>query len=216
MEYYGRIFVIFAGNVQNMLNFIKEYIRNRAIKDKKPLNKSVFLNMKEVRSVGFIYAVSAFTDMEELNKIVSGFTQWGIPFSGLVVEMKRGIFVKAGLGDGENIDHPISGADGVTFIENDYINWTGVPSSPKIDGFLKNQFDLFISFNHAVDFTLDYIVRSVEAKLIVGMRNSRYNTYSFVLEGENRTSLECAEFLEQVSHYLNIIKSSSDLQQLNG
>lgn len=199
-----------------MLNFIKEYIRNKVIKEKKSLSKSVFLNMKDIRSVGFIYAVSAFPDMEELNRIVSAFTKWGVAYSGLVVEMKRGIFLKAGMGDGENINHPISGAEGVTFIENDYINWTGVPSSPKIDGFLKNQFDLFISFNNAVDFTLDYVVRSVEAKLIVGMRNSRYNTYSFVLEGENRTSLECVEFLEQVSHYLNIIKSSTDLQQLNG
>ncbi len=189
-----------------MLNFIKEYVRNKALRDNKLSVNRKFLNIRDVNFIGFIFGVSSVKDVEELHRIAAFLNGSGISYSGLVVEIKRGIFVKAGMGDGESIDNPIAGVAGVTFIENDYINWVGVATSAKIDDFLKKEFDLFISFNGAGNFTLDYITRFVKAGFIAGMCNSRYNTCTLLLEGDGRTVLEPAQYLKQIFHYLNVIE----------
>ncbi|MEG2849247.1 MAG: hypothetical protein RR880_03330, partial [Bacteroidales bacterium] len=78
----------------------------------------------------------------------------------------------------------------------------------KIDKFLERDFDLFITFNNNNDFTLEYILRDIKAKFIIGMQNNPNSPYTLVMEGENKTTLNYIEYLQQIFHYMNIIKAS--------
>lgn len=190
-----------------MLKFIKEYIRNKTLRVKRLNPPAVFVNMQDVHSIGFLYNISTPEFLEDLNNIISFLDKKGILYYGLAIETKKGLLPQMErINDMPEYIKELSIKD-ISFVERIHLNWIGVPNSDKIDEFVKREFDVFISFNDSGDFTLEYILMGIKTKFIVGMYNNPNSPYTLVLEGENKTMLGYMEYLNQIFHYLNIIKS---------
>ena len=75
-----------------MLRLIKEHYRNKALKEAmavrkaKNLNNPVFLNLGNVKSIGFICCAETVDEIDEVNQITEEISKTGIKFSGLLVE----------------------------------------------------------------------------------------------------------------------------------
>lgn len=194
-------FCYFCGEIDNMLNFFKEYIRNKALKKRKTQVSSAFLNIKEVKSVGFVFGVSSLSDLEELHQVAAFFEKASVTWQGLAVELKKGLLKKA---------HAVAGGKmemkGVTFLGKDQMNGAGVPKEGIPDSFQQQKFDLFISLNAAGDFTLDYLAGGMHARMSAGMHNTRYHSYPFVLGLGELVPAGYADYLKQLFYYLSIIQ----------
>lgn len=191
-----------------MLKFIKEYIRNKTLKGKSAQTSATYVNLRDVRSIGFLYNIASPNFLEELKDITTFLDKQGILYWGLAIETKRGLLPQMETdNDVPDFLKELENKE-VSFVERLHLDWLGIPNSDKIDNFLKRDFDLFISLNSTADFTLEYIIREVKAKLIVGMQNIPNSRYTLVLEGENKTTLGYMDYLRQVFHYLHVIKSN--------
>lgn len=188
-----------------MLNFFKEYIRNKALKERVSQGIPVFLNLKEVKSVGFVFSFTSPEDFEELSQIIAFLKKANLLWQGVVLEGKKGLLKKMRAAAGGEVM-----VEGVTFVGKEQMNWAGIPLASALEPFFQSKFDLFISLNPLGDFTLDYIAGGANAKMMMGMKNTRYHTYPFVLEAGAGTPT-FADYFQQLFHYLSIIKQSTNL-----
>lgn len=173
----------------------------------KPTLAGTFLNMQDIHSIGFLYNITSASYEEELTKITLFLDRIGVLYYGLAIETKKGLLPQIeSVNDVPEYIKKLEDKE-ISFVERLYLNWVGVPNSEKIDHFLKRDFDLFISFNDSGDFTMEYILRDVKTKFMVGMHNYPDSGHTLVLEGENKSTLNYMEYLEQIFHYLNIIKA---------
>ncbi|MEG0519488.1 MAG: hypothetical protein RR555_11610 [Bacteroidales bacterium] len=191
-----------------MLKFIKEYIRNKTLRNKSVQTNATFVNLRDIRSIGFLYNISSPNFLEELKNIAVFLDKQGILYWGLAIETKKGFLPQMETADDMPDFLRELEENQISFVERLHLDWLGIPNSEKIDNFLKRDFDLFISLNNTGDFTLEYIIRDVKAKLIVGMQNIPGSRYTLVLEGENKATLGYTDYLQQVFHYLHVIKSN--------
>ncbi|MEF9987365.1 MAG: hypothetical protein RR919_02115 [Bacteroidales bacterium] len=191
-----------------MINFIKEYIRDKVLRAKKSNISPKFINLEEMRSIGFMYNITSPSSFEELNKISAFLDKVGILYYGLAIETKGGLLPQ--MESAKDIPEFVKELEDkeILLVERLHLNWIGIPNAEKIDKFLERDFDLFITFNNNNDFTLEYILRDIKAKFIIGMQNNPNSPYTLVMEGENKTTLNYIEYLQQIFHYMNIIKAS--------
>ena len=88
------------------------------------------------------------------------------------------------------------------------LSWVGVVDEEEVKDFFASQTDLFISFNSNGCFTLDHTFASyVKSPMRVGMENNPEMPYSLVFEGKDKSVLSPVDYLNQIFHYLHIIKT---------
>lgn len=200
-------------NLFMMLNYIKKYYRNKLVKNIKKEEKAEFVNLQEVSSIGFVYNIDSSDHINELLDICTFLRSVQIHFKGLVVESKIGVFGKLSHSkkiDGELLSIETNLTDEELSVVNyKDLSWLGVPDSSSVTAFLQNKYDLYISFNRDNNFTLNYISHKVNARLMVGMIDYPGMLYNMVMEGKGKSVLPPVEYLKQVFHYLNIIKSNT-------
>lgn len=194
-------FCYFCGEIYNMLNFFKEYIRGKALKRREPRVSPAFLNIKDVKSVGFVFVVSSPSDLEELCRVTAFLDEVSVMWKGVAVELKKGLLEKMHGAAGGEVE-----VKGVDFIGKGQMDWAGIPQVGALEPFLHNEFDLFICLNASGEFTPDYIAGGVNARMSAGMCNTRYHSYPFVLEPGKLEPAGYADYLKQLFHYLSIIK----------
>ena len=191
----------------NIIKIIKERSQNKLLKSSSIAPVGEFLNIKEVRSVGFIYNINSNSYIEDIKTIIKVLNQAGVLYAGLAIETKKGF-----LPSSENVDNI---PDEIRFlqdndivpIENLHLSWVGVPTSSDLDKYLDKEFDLFFDFNIDNNFTLEYVTREVKAKCVVGMTKSKNSRCNIVIDGENGSTLSYEDFLKQAFHYLSVIQS---------
>ena len=190
-----------------ILKYLRDKARNRALKSKKRVSSGTFVNLQNVKTIGFLYNITSSEYKQELEEIIRILDRTGILYKGLAVESVNNLLPQS-----ENVDTLPDEVqwlnnNSITLIENIYVTKIGTTECDKKDLFLKEEFDLFISFDNADSFTMEYIVRDIKAKCIVGMHSYKNSAYTIVFEGENKSTLSYSEYLVQIFHYLSVIKS---------
>lgn len=191
-----------------ILNYIKNRSRERALKNKRRASSGAFINLQDVKTIGFLYNVSSPNYEQEIKEIISTLDRTGVLYKGLAIETTKNILPP--VESAESLPQEIEwlNNNSITHIENLYITWIGEAISDKKDNFFKQEFDLFISFNNTENFTMEHSIRDVKAKCVIGMHSYKDSSYTVVFEGENESTLSYTEYLKQIFHYLTIIKSA--------
>lgn len=174
-----------------MLRLIKEHYRNKALKEalavrkSRNLNKPVFLNLGNVKSIGFICCAETVDDIDEVNQITEEISKTGIPFSGLLVEGAT-LFKDEPLRE-EFAEQCRQG--NIVYVPKNQFNWVGelawqenADAGAEINEFFSNHYDLFINLNKNSNFSVDYLTLRADADFIVGMQNNPKMPFSLVLE----------------------------------
>lgn len=233
-----------------MLGWIKEYKRNKLLRNCRKDVATDFINLGDVSSMGFIFAITSQESVALLMDIYKVFKSKGVPFKGLAIETRKNVFSRevpqtagnsqaggnsqaAGNSQaGENSQTAENSQSGATshkggkpqpvipeelaqavwlkVIPYEKLNWLGVVEQTEVEDFFRSQTDLFISFNSTGCFTLDYTFANyVKSPMRIGMVNNPDMPYSMVVEGKDKSVLAPMDYLEQVFHYLDVIKTST-------
>ncbi|MCI1779580.1 MAG: hypothetical protein LKI53_06435 [Bacteroidales bacterium] len=173
--------------------------------------KYSFVNLKDINSVGFAYPLDADIMPNQLKNIITFFKTRVPDVHGIILETKRGRLKKlesyfAAIGEKETMESFLI-SKGVSILKYENISG-GIPDTGSSGDFLNREYQLFVNFNHNGNFTSDYISLSANASMVAAMRHSSYVPCFFVLSNKGREELSDIDFLEQLFHYLEIIKSA--------
>lgn len=206
----GGIFATFAKYFFVMLKYLKEYYRKREIGGQRCGKGGEFLNIKEVGSLGFVYEITSGASADEFSLIYDFLKDRGIPFNGLLVAAKKGLFPKSAAQKGEKpvtvIPQEFIKEETVVVLP-EHLTWIGAVKDGVAEDFFGRQFDLFVSFNGSNNFTLNSIAKKVKARMTVGMANEPGIDYTMVMEGTGRSILFPMDYISQIFHYLEQIKT---------
>ena len=181
-----------------MLGWIKEYQRKKLLKNCRREIATYFINLSNITSLGFIFAITSQESLSDLMDIYRYLKFKGIPFRGLVVETQKSL----------SIGEEIANAAEITAVAYDRLSWVGAVEGADVEEFFSKTPDLFISFNSNGNFTLDHIFAAyVKSPMRVGMENNPDMPYTLVFEGKEKSLLNPLDYLNQIFHYLNIIKT---------
>ncbi len=165
-------------------------------------------NLEDIKLIGFAYNIKSVESGDALSQIIECIGSQNIPYKGLVMESKRNALKKI------LVAYPELGKNqNITIITKNYLSWTGIPDIHRSAKFFSHVYDLFINFNSRSDFKFDYITKRAKSKFSVGMRSSALSLYSMVLEGEYKSTLDEAEYVKQVFHYVKAIKAGGENEQ---
>lgn len=193
-----------------MLRLIKEHYRNKALKEAmavrkaKNLNNPVFLNLGNVKSIGFICCAETVDEIDEVNQITEEISKTGIKFSGLLVEGAT-LFKDDPLRE-EFVQQ--CSQENIVFVPKSQFNWIGelawqenADAGAEINEFFSNHYDLFINLNRNSNFSVDYLTLRADADFIVGMHNNPKMPFSLVLEC-NKEGFSYSRFLSGLFAFL--------------
>lgn len=211
-----------------MFGWIKEYKRKKLLKLCRSEVATGFINLSNITSLGFIFAITSQESLSDLMDVYRFLKFKGIPFKGLAIETQKNVFPRVApqkransqQADGANsqqlhgakpqpvIPDEIAQALCLKVIPYEKLNWVGVVDEEEVKDFFASQTDLFISFNSSGCFTLDHTFASyVKSPMRVGMENNPEMPYSLVFEGKDKSILSPVDYLNQIFHYLHIIKT---------
>lgn len=180
-----------------MLNFIKNQFRkNKITKDMVVVDRQ-YLDWSHIRSVSFAYLMDSAHSSADLVALLSALDKLGVDYSGLIIEGEKGLFVKHKL---EN--------NRITLLKRTDINWLGIPKSSIVKNFTDKESDIFICFNGANNYTLNYICRLENSGFKVALGNGfDSNLFTMVLKQPDGARYSAVEMFGKLRGYLEMIKT---------
>jgi len=180
----------------NLIIKIKQLFGNfdyrRKVSRIKRIKKTV--NIDDARKIGLLYCV---TDERSYGQIID--------FIKKLQNLDKSV-IALGFVMSKDVPAFFSSSNSYSFFTLKDLNWYNKPSGTFIDNFLKEKFDIVINLSLKDTFPLQYIAGLSDASLKVGKfagENSPY--YDMMIETD--TINETSTFIEQITHYLSIIKN---------
>lgn len=161
-----------------MLRLIKEHKRKKILQGVQKQQHTVILNLKDVKSVGVLFAASSQQAMEEAQEIVAVLEKLQIPFFGAVVE--AGKCFKNAAARQQYME--FCNTHNIDFIPKDSLDWVGKPADTAAGQLCGKRFNLFLALNNCNSFAVDYLTQLIDADCIAGMHNNPRLPYTLVVE----------------------------------
>lgn len=95
---------------------------------------------------------------------------------------------------------------GITFFSENDFSITGAVSNNLLKEFIKTEFDLLIDLHQKPNYFIDVINALSVAKMKLGLKHNDKGFYDFMIN-LNQEETNSEAFIEQIKHYLNIIKA---------
>ena len=190
-----------------LFTLVKARIRKRRLAQFRAGVTPVFLNLKQVKSIAFLFKLEGDADIEPAKEIIKELKSTKIPVTGIIVEAAKS-FKEQSLRD-EFIEGTCKG-NGVAFIGKKSLNWLGIPQGiNEIDEFYKTKYDLVVALNDNGNFTLEYLATRSRANCIAGMENKPNMPYNIVFEQSiaHKGEHASADYVKQLLAYLKNIQS---------
>jgi len=177
-----------SGIKQTVGNFVLNRNTSGLERDKK------LVNLSEARHVGIVYLVS---NQSVFNKVKILIRKLNSPYRQVIA---------LGFVNGDAIpDYCITANTGYYF-DNKDLNWFGAPKNDYIKKFINKEFDIIIDLTVEDIFVLRYIIALSRSKLKVGrFSKSMQKYYDLMIKNDRKTLSN--EYIDQILHYLNILKS---------
>ena len=173
--------------------FFKQTLSKKALKGIKSERNVTFLSFAMAKKVSFCFSYNE----EGIEQTIKSFTEFlrnnNIAYSGIGTVMfktKKQII---------HIDEHI------TVINKSDCNYYGAPPSYKTAKLFVNEFDIFVDFNTDINFIQTLLALKTNAVFKIGRISNESSPYDLVIE-QNEENLGSMAFLNQVYHYLNLIK----------
>ena len=188
-----------------LFTLFKARIRKKRLAQFRAGGTHVFLNLKQVGNIAFLYKLEGDGDIEATKEIIKELRSINIPVKGVVVEV-----AKAFKDEAQRIEFSaeVCEPNDVVFIGKKELNWLGIPQGGKEKGVLERDNDLLIALNDNGNFTLEYLVTRSKGKCVVGMENKPNMPYNLILEQAQAHKGEhaSAAYVKQLLAYLRNIQ----------
>lgn len=194
-----------------MLKALRKYINRKLFRSKTHDVPAEYHSLNEVGMIGFAYCLDSSDCAAVLKNILENIKCNNIPFRGIVVERKKNQLKKASAVIPDLMVNP-----SLTIIRKKDLGFLKIPDVKKTAHFFSNVFDMFICFNSRKNFLYDYISKRAKSKFTIGMRSSATASYSMVLQGECKSTLNEVEYVKQVFHYVKVIQTGGENNEQQG
>jgi hypothetical protein len=162
--------------------------------------KIFYSNIGQIKIIGIVWDASKTQDFSSLSKFYQKMHE-------------RNIDVKIlGYYPGKELPNQYMAIRYLSCIRRKEINFFCIPVSTETNVFINTKFDVLIDVNFEKSFPLFYITSMSSARFKVGLFNSQSGESTFDLMIELRKPVSIENYLEQVIHYLEMIKSGSSDQ----
>ena len=188
-----------------LFTLIKAHLRKKRLAQYRAGVTPVFLNLKQVRNIVFLYKLEGEGDVEITKEIIKELKATKIPVKGVVVEVAKAFKDEAQrIGFSAEVCEP----NGTVFIGKKALNWLGIPVGGKENDILQNDNDLVIALNDNGNYTLEYLVTRANGRCIIGMENKPLMPYNIILEQSmsHKGEHASAEYVKQLLAYLRNIE----------
>ena len=169
-------------------NFVLDRNISRLGRDKK------LTNISNARNVGVVYLVS---NQGIFNKVKLLIRKLNSPYRQVMA---------LGFVDRDSIpDYCVAANSGYYFDKKD-LNWYGAPKNDYVKEFINKEFDIIIDLTLEDVYVLQYIVALSKSKLKVGrFSKSMEKHYDLMIKNDKKVLSD--EYIDQILHYLDILKS---------
>jgi hypothetical protein len=145
------------------------------------------LNLDNAKRIGILFDATSADDIITVTKYAESLSNIGKDVSILAFQNNK---------EKENNDP--------RFFNTLNVSWFYIPSSPKIEAFHKNKFDILICAFINECLPLEYIAATSDAKFRVGaFSDAKTNYFELMINTEKNKSLKY--LLEQINHFLKVI-----------
>ena len=157
--------------------------------------KVSYSRIDNVKKIGIIWDASEVSDFASL----SGFYQ---------KMSEKSIDVKIlGYFPGKDLPDQYTAIRYLSFIRREEVSFLYLPVSPESESFIKSRFDILIDINFKNLLPLKYITSMSDAALKVGLYEPEKDGHAFDLMIEMKRPVNVDEYLNQVWHYLEMIRA---------
>lgn len=162
------------------------------------LRRKVFYSdIAQIKKIGIVWDASKTSDFSSLSKFFQKMHE-------------RDIDVKIlGYYPEKELPNQYTAIRYLSCIRRKEVNFFYIPVSTEADVFISTKFDVLIDINFEKSFTLLYISSMSLANFKVGLFDSESGEKTFDLMFELKKPVSIENYLEQVIHYLEMIKSGS-------
>jgi hypothetical protein len=181
-----------AGFIEKIKRSVANYILNKKLG--KLNREKKLVNLHSARTIGILYNVNSQTTFQIVKTLVKELTS------------RQRQVMAIGFVNRKSIpNYCIAANSGYHFNLRD-LNWYGAPKNDYIHEFINKEFDILIDLSLDDVFVFKYISGLSRSKFKVGRHNDNYlDCFDLMIKMESTTTLEA--FIEQVTHYLVVIKS---------
>lgn len=157
--------------------------------------KMVYSNFANVKSIGIVWNASKNNEFQSLARFHQRMSE-------------RNIDVRIiGYYDGKNLPDQYTAIRYLTCIRKTELNFFYIPESAVIKSFTDNKFDILIDINFEKLFSLVYMTDLSMASFKVGLYEGGDETPRYELMMEMEKPVNVDNYLSQVIHYLEMIRS---------
>jgi hypothetical protein len=169
----------------------------------KTKRKVRYSDFSVVKKIGIVWDASKSEEFSSLNRFYQKMQE-------------RKIEVKViGYFDGKNLPDKYTAIRFLTCIKSNEINFFFQPDSSESDSFIRNNYDIIIDINFNKLIPLLYITSLSNAGFKVGLYDSDNINTPFDMMMELKSPVDLDNYLNQVIHYLEMIKSGTVKKVLN-
>jgi hypothetical protein len=157
--------------------------------------KASYNNIEQVKNIGIVWDASSTEEFGYLSK-----------FHQRMSDNKAEVNI-LGYFSGNSLPNQYTAIRYLSIIKKEELNFFYQPVSSEINTFINKNFDVLIDLNFKKLLPLKYISSLSNARLKVGLFEPETGNTTFDLMMEIKTPVNVEEYLKQVVHYLEMIKS---------
>jgi hypothetical protein len=172
-------------------------LRNKIATTKRKISYS---NIEQVKSIGIVWDATKTDDFACLTR-----------FFQKMSENKTDVKI-LGYYDGLNLPNQYTAIRYLTIVKKEELNLFYRPVSAESNAFISKRFDVLIDINFHKLLPLQYISSLSNAGFKVGLLEPGTKNPPFDLMMELKSPVNVEDYLNQVIHYLGMIKSGTDLK----
>lgn len=157
--------------------------------------KVFYSNIGQIKKIGVVWDASKTQDFSSLSKFYQRMHERNIDV------------IVLGYYPGKELPNQYTAIRYLSCIRRKEVNLFYVPVSTETDVFINTKFDVLIDINFEKLFPLFYITSMSSASFKVGLFDSQSGESTFDLMIELKKPVRIENYLEQVIHYLEMIRS---------
>jgi hypothetical protein len=160
---------------------------------KKITRVRAFSNFESARSIGILFDATQTENYTTARFLAKYLQENKIKFRGM------------GYARPYDMEELVISYTGLSFFTEKEFSFSGIPVSPPVVDFCNSDFDMMIDLHVKPNYYLDALNAFSVAKMKLGLKNKDNGYYDFMIELTEPINSEA--FVEQLKHYLSIIKT---------
>jgi hypothetical protein len=152
------------------------------------------MGFAEAKSIGILYDATDFDDYETVKQYVKD------------MRAQHKEVLALGYVDRNELHNMQFAKLGLDFFTKKELTWNMIPQHPVVTNFINTPFDILINLHPGKNFPLQYITAMSRSRFRIGIFHKKNEAFfDLLIDVKDDRSLK--NFIDQVNHYLKIIRS---------